>query len=88
MATVQPLSKPSKHLSLELEEAREEINAAVDQIAKRHGLPCYLTEPLVADVLNRLRDGKRKEIDHARRAYELQVRAYESEASEKGEEEG
>ena len=58
----------SKHLSLELEEATDELNHAIEQISLKHGLPCYLLVYLVSDVLARLQNGKRTEIENARRS--------------------
>lgn len=63
----------NKPLCLELEEASDELNKAVEQISERHGLPCYLLVPLLSDVLNRLQNGKRKEIENARCAYEQKL---------------
>lgn len=63
----------TKPLCLELEEATNELNQAVEQISARHGLPCYLLEYLVSDVLARLRNGKRTEIESARRSYEQKL---------------
>lgn len=63
-------NKPTKPLCLELDEAEKELNAMVEQIAAKHGLPCYLLEPIVSDVLNKLQNGKRIEIENAKRSYE------------------
>ena len=63
----------NKPLCLELEEASDELSKAVEQISERHGLPCYLLVPLLSDVLNRLQNGKRKEIENARFAYEQKL---------------
>ena len=58
----------SKPLAIELEEAAQELNQAVEQISARHGLPCYLLVYLVSDVLTRLQNGKRTELEKARRS--------------------
>ena len=58
----------NKPLCLELEEATNELNQAIEQISARHGLPCYLLTYLVSDVLTRLQNGKRTELETARRS--------------------
>lgn len=63
----------NKPLCLELEEATNELNQAIEQISANHGLPCYLLEYLVSDVLTRLQNGKRTEIEKARRSYEQKL---------------
>jgi hypothetical protein len=68
---------PARPLALEMDDASKEINEAIEQIAAKHGLPCYLLEPLVADTLNRLQNGKRIELEKARQAYEAQMAEYE-----------
>lgn len=60
----------NKPLCLELDEAQNELDSAIEQISKAHGLPCYLLEPLVSNVLSRLQNGKRKELANARLSYE------------------
>lgn len=59
----------NKPLCLILEDANNELVAAVEDIAKRHGLPYYLLEPMVSDVLTKIQNGKRKEIEGARKKY-------------------
>lgn len=59
-----------KPLCLKLDEASREFIAAVEQISNKHGLPCYLLEPIVADVLMKVRSGKRDELERAKQAYE------------------
>lgn len=58
----------NKPLCLELEEASNDLDRAVEQISAKHGLPCYLLVYLVSDVLARLQNGKRTEIENARRS--------------------
>ena len=62
----------NKPLCLILEDAEKEVTAAIESVAKKHGLPCYLLEPIVADVLHRLQNGKRTEIEEARRKLEVE----------------
>ena len=60
----------NKPLCLEMEEAEKELNRFVEQLSKSHGLPCYLLEPVVSKVLARLENGKRLELEEAKKAYE------------------
>ncbi len=62
----------TKPLILEIEEATQEITSAVELASSKHGLPCYLLEPIVADILTRLQNGKRTELENAKRSYEQQ----------------
>lgn len=62
----------NKPLCLEIEEAKYELNRAIEDISSRHGLPCYLLTPLVSDLLGRLENGKRREIEEAKATYEAQ----------------
>lgn len=75
-------NKPKKPLALEVADASKELVAAIEQIAAKHGLPCYIMEPLVANVLSRLENGRRVETENARRSYEQQL----AEWSEKNDE--
>lgn len=63
----------NKPLCLEIDEASKELSAAVEHISNAHGLPCYILELLVSDVLARLQNGKRIEIENAKRSYEQQI---------------
>lgn len=63
----------NKPLCLEIEEATAELNDAIKRIAEAHGLPCYILVPLVSDVLTRLENGKRIEVENAKRSYEQQI---------------
>lgn len=62
----------NKPLCLELEEATNELNQTIERISREHNLPCYLLEPLVSDLLARLQNGKRAELEEARKSYEAQ----------------
>lgn len=63
----------NKPLCLELEEAENELKQAIEQISASHALPCYLLEYLVSDVLTCLQNGKRTEIENAKRSYEQKI---------------
>ena len=70
-------NKPTKHLCLKMDEAAKELNSAIEQIAAKHDLPCYLLEPIVSDILTRLQNGKRVELENARKTYEAQLAEWE-----------
>lgn len=57
-------------LALRLEDASNELKATVEDISKKYGLPCYLLTPIVSEVLVRLENGKRVELENARLSYE------------------
>lgn len=67
------MNKATKPLCLEIDEAQKELDSAVEQISKIHGLPCYILVPLVESVLNRLQNGKRIEIENAKCSYEQKL---------------
>lgn len=71
------MNKPTRPIALEINDAMNEITAAVEQIAARHGLPCYIMELLVSDVLNRLQNGKRTEVANAEASYKAKLEEYE-----------
>lgn len=54
-------------LILALEEAKKELDELIVRLSKEYNLPCYLLVPIVSDLLYRLEDGKRKEIEMARK---------------------
>lgn len=75
-------NKPTRPLALEIDDATRELTASVEQIAAKHGLPCYLMAPLVADILSRLENGKRTEVENARRSYEKKIAEWSKENDE------
>lgn len=62
----------SRNLALVLHEAEQEMTEAVAAIMQRHGLPCYLMEPMVDKLHRRISDGKTAEIAAAKRELEDQ----------------
>lgn len=75
-------NKPTRPLALEIEDAKRELNASVEQISAKHGLPCYLLELLVADVLAKLQNGKRIELEKAQHSYEQKLAEWSNENGE------
>lgn len=55
-----------KELVVILAEAEQEAVAAVNGIMQKHGLPCYLIEPIVDKIHRQLIDGKANELLAAR----------------------
>ena len=56
----------AKELVIVLAEAEQEMAAAVNSIMQKHGLPCFLLEPIVDKVHRQLIDGKANELETAR----------------------
>ena len=61
-----------KNLALVLCDAEQELLDAASAIMQKHGLPCYLMEPLVDKLHRRISDGKTAEIAAAKRELEDQ----------------
>lgn len=72
MHSKQKITKP---LVLEIHEAERETVAAVNEIMKKHNLPCSFYEPIVAGIYRQLAEGKRNEINAAATQYEAQEAA-------------
>lgn len=55
-----------KELVIVLAEAEQEMVAAVNGIMQKHGLPCYLFEPIMDKIHRQLIDGKTAELAAAK----------------------
>jgi hypothetical protein len=55
-----------KELVIALAEAEQETTAAINSIMQKHGLPCYLFEPVVDKIHRQLIDGRASELAAAR----------------------
>ena len=64
-----------KNLALVLDEAEAETAAAINSILQKHGLPCYLFEPIMDKLHRQVLDGKAAEIAAAKAEME---KPYES----------
>lgn len=51
-----------KELVIRVAEAEQETVAAVNSIMQKHGLPCFLFEPIVDKIHRQLIDGKTSEL--------------------------
>lgn len=60
----------SKNLALVLDEAEGEVTAALSAIMQKHGLPCYLMEPIIDKLHRQINDGKAAEIAAAKKELE------------------
>lgn len=61
-----------KNLALVLCDAEQELLDAASAIMQKHGLPCYLMEPMVDKLHRRVNDGKAAEIAAAKKELEDQ----------------
>lgn len=55
-----------KPIILEMEEAKQELVQCVNEILRKHGLSCYLIEPMFAELYTQLQASARNEIAQAR----------------------
>ena len=60
----------SRNLALVLDEAEREVTAALNAIMQKHGLPCYLMEPIIDKLHRQINDGKAAEIAAAKKELE------------------
>ena len=55
-----------KALVIVLAEAEQEMTEAVNTIMQKHGLPCYLMEPIAYKIHRQLCDNKADELENAK----------------------
>ena len=58
-----------KELVVRMAEAEQELVTAVNDILRRHSLPCFLMEPIMAKIHRQLIDGKAAELEQAKLNY-------------------
>jgi DNA-binding transcriptional regulator GbsR (MarR family) len=56
----------NKPLILELDEAKKELVQCVNEIMQRHGLNCYLLEPIFAELYAQIKATAQNELAQAR----------------------
>lgn len=56
----------NKPLILTIEEAKAEIISSVNSALQNHGLPCYLIEPILSELLTQIKAGARGELEAAK----------------------
>lgn len=72
-------------LCLLAEAAERELNTAVQQIAQKYNLPCWVMEPIVYKLHKALLDGRAAEVAAARMtASQQETSVVEQEANENG----
>lgn len=55
-----------KPIILAIEEAKSDLETAVNEILKKHQIPFYFLEPIFADLYKQVAQGKAKELEAAR----------------------
>lgn len=73
-------------LCLLAEAAEQELNAAVQQIAQKYNLPCWVMEPMLNKLHRALLDGKAQEVAAAKQRL-AQAEKADAEAQESAEQE-
>lgn len=68
-----------KPFILEMAEAENELVAVVNDIIRRHNIPCYYMELLVDKIHNQLKSGAKDEIARAKETFILESKKAESE---------
>lgn len=66
-----------KDLVIRMAEAEADTVAALNTIMQKHGLPCYLYEPIVDKLHRQLIDGKTAELAQAKAAESAQTKESE-----------
>lgn len=59
----------NKPLVMIMDEAKKELTAAVNHVANHHGLPYYLLETILSDLLGKVQSGARGELAAAQKSY-------------------
>lgn len=55
-----------KHIILEMDEAKQELVQCVNDVLRRHGLSCYLIEPMFAELYAQIKSSAHNELMQAR----------------------
>lgn len=55
-----------RSIILELDDAKQELIQCVNSIMSNHGLPCYLIEPIFAEIYTEIKASAKKELVQAR----------------------
>lgn len=69
-----PVPRP---LILELNEAKVDIARMVNRALRDRGIPCYLMEPIISEVLAQVREGARNELAAAQAQEQAQAKSEE-----------
>ena len=63
------MEQKQRPIILELDEAKQELVQFVNNILTRHKLPCYLIEPIFAELYSQIRMSAQNEIAQAREQF-------------------
>ena len=55
-----------RSIILELDDAKQELIQCVNNIMSNHGLPCYLIEPIFAELYSEIKASAKRELMQAR----------------------
>lgn len=69
------MEQVAKPLIMEIDEAKTETLNAVNNILKKHNLPCYLYENIIADVHQQISSLAKNELNTVRQDYVKQLEA-------------
>ena len=70
-----PVEKP---IEIRFQEAKSNIYNATNQAIQQYGLPFYVVESIVSDILHQIQAGVKNELDEASAIYHKKVAAQES----------
>lgn len=78
MADKTTTGAPTRPLCLELDEAKRDIIAAVNQATAR-GIPCFLLEPILHEIFGQVSAHANNERQTAKELYNKQLAEYQAE---------
>lgn len=55
-----------KPIIIEMDEAKQELVQFMNELLRKHGLNCYLIEPIVAELYSQVRETAQNELAQAR----------------------
>ncbi len=64
-----------KPIILEMDEAKQELVQCVNDILSKHGLNCYLIEPMFAELYAQIKASAQNELAQVRAAEEARLKA-------------
>ena len=56
----------NKSIILEMDEAKQELVQCVNEILRKHGLNCYLIEPMFAELYTQIKASAKNELAQAK----------------------
>lgn len=59
-------NKIQRPLIVEIEESKTELIQCINNIVQEHGLPCYILDMLLSDIVTQIKDGAKRELAMAR----------------------